>query len=88
FKHNTEVSIAVRKIIQGCFKGPWYSWKKVPPYYKRTWFSMFKKKFNWDVSVNYSVEKEFKKFAAYSLKGMVSVAKKGGVKLDWTLSDY
>lgn len=42
FKHNTEVSTAIRKIIQGCFKGPWYSWKKVSPYYKRTWFSMFK----------------------------------------------
>ncbi|CAH8309275.1 unnamed protein product [Eruca vesicaria subsp. sativa] len=42
FNHNTEVSTAIRKIIQGCFKGPWYSWKKVPPYYKRTWFSMFK----------------------------------------------
>ncbi|KAJ4901987.1 Uncharacterized protein Rs2_15938 [Raphanus sativus] len=70
FKHNTEVSTAIRKIIQGCFKGPWYSWKKVPPYYKRTWFSMFKKKFNWDASINYSVEREFNKTAAYRLKGM------------------
>ncbi|XP_056864093.1 uncharacterized protein LOC130511222 [Raphanus sativus] len=88
FKHNTEVSTAIRKIIQGCFKGPWYSWKKVPPYYKRTWFSMFKKKFNWDASINYSVEREFNKTAAYRLKGMVSVVKKGGVKPDWILSDY
>ncbi|WZZ00469.1 hypothetical protein YC2023_072797 [Brassica napus] len=29
-----------------------------------------KKKFNWDASINYSVEKEFKKLAAYRLKGM------------------
>ncbi|KAJ4889128.1 Uncharacterized protein Rs2_28876 [Raphanus sativus] len=30
----------------------------------------FKKKFNWDASINYSVEREFNKTAAYRLKGM------------------
>ncbi|CAH2060931.1 unnamed protein product, partial [Thlaspi arvense] len=42
FNHHTQVSTAVRKIIQSCFKGPWYSWKRVPVFYKQTWFSLFK----------------------------------------------
>ncbi|XP_024007235.1 uncharacterized protein LOC112083441 [Eutrema salsugineum] len=42
FGHHTQVSTAVRKIIQSCFRGPWYSWKRVPPFYKQTWFEMFK----------------------------------------------
>ncbi|XP_010446152.1 PREDICTED: uncharacterized protein LOC104747281 isoform X2 [Camelina sativa] len=88
FKYHTQVSTGVRKVIQSCFKGPWYSWRKVPPFYKRTWFTLFMKKFNWDASINYQVEREFKKLAAYRLKGMISHAKKGGEKPDWILSDY
>ncbi|EFH44590.1 predicted protein [Arabidopsis lyrata subsp. lyrata] len=34
FKNNTEVSTRVRKIIEECFQGPWYSWKKVPQFYR------------------------------------------------------
>ncbi|CAH2053778.1 unnamed protein product, partial [Thlaspi arvense] len=52
FNHHTQVSTAVRKIIQSCFKGPWYSWKRVPVFYKQTWFSLFKKKFNWHPTIN------------------------------------
>ncbi|CAH2065071.1 unnamed protein product [Thlaspi arvense] len=50
FNHHTQVSTAVRKIIQSCFKGPWYSWKRVPVFYKQTWFSLFKEANNEDHS--------------------------------------
>ncbi|CAH2047355.1 unnamed protein product [Thlaspi arvense] len=72
FNHHTQVSTAVRKIIQSCFKGPWYSWKRVPVFYKQTWFSLFKKKFNWHPNINNQVESEFNKLAAYPLRGMIS----------------
>ncbi|XP_006279286.2 uncharacterized protein LOC17874407 [Capsella rubella] len=88
FKHHTEVSTAVRKVIQGCFKGAWYSWRKVPGFYKRTWFSLFQKKFNWEAAINYQVEREFNKLAAYRLKGMISYVKNGGEKPDWILLEH
>ncbi|CAA7013525.1 unnamed protein product [Microthlaspi erraticum] len=91
FNHDTQVSTAVRKVIQSCFKGPYYSWKKVPPFYKGTWFSLFKKKFNWNPAINHQVKGEFDKLAAYRLKGMISAAKKDaqktGEKPDWIMSD-
>ncbi|CAE6142319.1 unnamed protein product [Arabidopsis arenosa] len=88
FKHHPQVSTGVRKTIQSCFNGPWYSWKRVPPFYKRSWFSLFKKRFNWDASINYQVEREFNKLAAYRLKGMISHAKNGREKPEWILSEY
>lgn len=42
FKYHTEISTAVIKVIQSCFRRLWHSWKRVQPYYKQTWFSMFK----------------------------------------------
>lgn len=51
-------------------------------------YFVFQKRFNWDDSINYQVEKEFNKLAAYRLKGMISHAKSGGEKPDWILSDY
>ncbi|XP_048616891.1 uncharacterized protein LOC106435483 [Brassica napus] len=88
FKNNTEVSTCVRKIIEGCFRGPWYSWKKVPPFYKDAWFSTFQTKFEWDASIENLVKENFDQLAATRLKGMVSLAKSNGEKPDWILSDY
>ncbi|CAN6990030.1 uncharacterized protein LOC103875299 [Brassica rapa] len=88
FKNNTEVSTCVRKIIEGCFRGPWYSWKKVPPFYKDAWFSTFQTKFEWDASIGNLVKENFDQLAATRLKGMVSLAKSNGEKPDWILSDY
>ncbi|XP_010440416.1 PREDICTED: uncharacterized protein LOC104723719 isoform X2 [Camelina sativa] len=88
FKYHTQVSIGDRKVIQSCFKGPWYFWRKLPPFYKRIWFTLFMKKINRDASINYQVEREFKKLVAYRLKGMINHAKREGEKPDWILSDY
>ncbi|KAJ0249880.1 hypothetical protein HA466_0141250 [Hirschfeldia incana] len=70
FKNNTEVSTCARKIIEGCFRGPWYSWKKVPQFYKDAWFSTFQTKFEWDASIENLVKENFYKLAATRLKGM------------------
>ncbi|EFH50572.1 hypothetical protein ARALYDRAFT_351655 [Arabidopsis lyrata subsp. lyrata] len=70
FKNNTEVSTRVRKIIEGCFKGPWYSWERVPPFYKEAWFSTFKTKYEWDASIEDLVKANFDHLAATRLKGM------------------
>ncbi|KAL1200318.1 putative transposase-like protein [Cardamine amara subsp. amara] len=88
FKHNTEVSTQVRKVIEGCFKGPWYSWKKVPHFYREAWFSTFQTKFEWDASIDNLVQANFENLAATRLKGMISLAKSNGEKPDWILSEY
>ncbi|XP_056856444.1 uncharacterized protein LOC108833392 [Raphanus sativus] len=88
FKNNTEISTRVRKIIEGCFKGPWYSWRKVPQFYKDAWYSTFKTKYEWHVSIEALVKANFDKLAATRLKGMVSLAKSNGEKPDWILSEY
>lgn len=88
FKNNTEISTRVRKIIEGCFKGPWYSWRKVPQFYKDAWYSTFKTKYEWNVSIEDLVKANFDELAATRLKGMVSLAKSRGVKPDWILSEH
>ncbi|AAF71981.1 Hypothetical protein [Arabidopsis thaliana] len=88
FKNNTEVSTRVRKIIEGCFKGPWYSWKKVPIFYKEAWFSTFKTWFEWDASIEHLVKTNFETLAAARLKGMVSLAKSRGKQPDWILAAH
>ncbi|KAL1200200.1 putative transposase-like protein [Cardamine amara subsp. amara] len=92
FKNNTEVSTRVRKIIEGDFKGPWYSWKKVPQFYRDTWFSTFKTFFEWDASIENLVKANFDALAATRLKGMVSLAKsdfkKKGEKPEWILEKF
>uniref|UniRef100_A0A1J3GEX1 Putative transposase-like protein n=1 Tax=Noccaea caerulescens TaxID=107243 RepID=A0A1J3GEX1_NOCCA len=88
FKHHTQVSTAVRRVIQSYFRGPWYSWKRVPPFFRQALFNLFKGIFNWDPTINGQVESEFNKLAAYRLRGMISNAKRTGVKPDWILSEY
>ncbi|KAL0742598.1 hypothetical protein Bca4012_084111 [Brassica carinata] len=88
FKNNTEVSTRVRKIIEGCFKGPWYSWRKVPQFYKDAWYSTFKTKYEWNAAIEDLVKANFDELAATRLKGMVSLAKSKGVKPDWILSEH
>ncbi|KAL0712261.1 hypothetical protein Bca4012_019239 [Brassica carinata] len=88
FKNNTEISTRVRKIIEGCFKGPWYSWRKVPQFYKDAWYSTFKTKYEWHNSIEDLVKANFDELAATRLKGMVSLAKSRGVKPDWILSEH
>ncbi|CAA7056290.1 unnamed protein product [Microthlaspi erraticum] len=88
FKHHTQVSTAVRRVIQSYFKGPWYSWKRVPTFFRQALFNLFKGKFNWDPTINGQVQSEFNKLAAYRLRGMISHVKRIGVKLDWILKEY
>ncbi|KAG7627180.1 putative transposase Ptta/En/Spm plant [Arabidopsis thaliana x Arabidopsis arenosa] len=88
FKNNTEVSTRVRKIIEGCFQGPWYNWKRVPAYYKETWFSTFKTRYECDASIEHLVKANFDHLAATRLKGMVSLAKAKGKQPEWILSEH
>ncbi|CAD5324668.1 unnamed protein product [Arabidopsis thaliana] len=81
FKNNTEVSTRVRKIIEGCFQGPWYNWKRVPAYYKETWYEC-------DASIEHLVKANFDHLAATRLKGMVSLAKAKGKQPEWILSEH
>ncbi|KAG7552200.1 putative transposase Ptta/En/Spm plant [Arabidopsis thaliana x Arabidopsis arenosa] len=88
FKNNTEVSTHVRKIIEGCFQGPWYSWRKVPKFYRDAWFTTFKTRFEWDASIEQLVKANFDALAAARLKGMVSLAKSKRKQPDWILAKY
>ncbi|XP_010518608.1 PREDICTED: uncharacterized protein LOC104793881 [Camelina sativa] len=93
FKSNTEVSTRIRKIIESCFNGPWYSWSKVPGFFKDSWFTTFKTYFEWDASIEHLVKANFDQVAATRLKGMVSLAKSNaakpnGEKPDWILSEH
>ncbi|XP_019085790.1 PREDICTED: uncharacterized protein LOC104710670 [Camelina sativa] len=87
FKNNTEVSTRVRKIIEGNFKGAWYSWGKVLQYYRDAWFSTFKTRFRWDPTIEHLVKANFDALAATRLKGMVSLAKSKGKQPEWILSE-
>ncbi|CAA7020214.1 unnamed protein product [Microthlaspi erraticum] len=87
FGIDIEVSTKVRKIIEGCFKGPWYSWKRVPQFYKAAWYSTFKTIYECDVSVEHIVKANFDDLAATRLKRMVSLAKSKRVKPDWILTE-
>ncbi|CAA7037237.1 unnamed protein product [Microthlaspi erraticum] len=71
FGIDIEVSTKVRKIIEGCFKGPWYSWKRVPQFYKAAWYSTFKTIYECDVSVEHIVKANFDDLAATRLKRMI-----------------
>lgn len=51
-------------------------------------YFVFQGRFNWDPTINGQVESEFNKLAAYRLRGMISNAKRTGVKPYWILSEY
>ncbi|VVA96579.1 unnamed protein product [Arabis nemorensis] len=78
FDHDTPISTCVRKVIEGSFKGPWYSWSKVPLFYKEAWYSTFKTRYEWDPAIEHLVKTNFDKLAASRLRGMVSLAKSRG----------